>query len=107
MRARYDRTKSDRWIHERMVKHRGAQGDNERTLIRQQLDNGYGDGGDRHTIYFLQGSPIKAYAVRVENRISFYEQNGKRWGIYQLNGRPPVKHEISERNQDLLPGDDR
>jgi len=105
--ARYSETKSDKWIKEKMVRHRRVQGDSERTLVRQKLDNGYGDGGDRHTIYFLQGSPIKAYAVRVENRLSFYESNGKRWAVYALNGKPAVKHEISEDNQELLPGDEQ
>jgi len=107
MMARYNQTKSDKWVHEKMVKHRGAQGDSKRTLVRQRLDNGYGDGGDRHTIYFLQGSPVKAYAVRVGNRLSFYESNGKRWAVYGLNGKPAVRHEISRTNQELLSGVER
>ena len=107
MMARYSETKSDKWIKEKMARHRGTQGDSSRTLVRQKLDNGYGDGGDNHAIYFLQGSPIKAYAVRVENQLSFYEQNGKRWAVYALNGDPAVRHEISETNQELLPGDER
>lgn len=107
MMARYSETKSDKWIKEKMARHRGTKGDSERTLVRQKLDNGYGDGGDRHAIYFLQGSPIKAYAVRVENRLSFYESNGKRWAVYALNGKPAVTHEISETNQELLPGDEQ
>lgn len=105
MMARYSETMSDKWIKEKMARHRATQGDSERTLVRQKLDNGYGDGGGRHAIYFLQGSPIKAYAVRVENRISFYESNGKRWAVYALNGKPAITHEISVDNQELLPGD--
>lgn len=103
--ARYSGTKSDKWIREKMAKHRGTQGDSRRSLIRQELDNGYGDNGVSHAIYCLQGSPIKAYAVRVGNRISFYEQSGKRWAIYVLNGAPRIKHEISKKNQELLSGD--
>lgn len=106
--ARFDYDKSDEWIREKMVKH--VPGDaRRRTLIRQKLDNGYEDNGINHTIYYLSGSPIKAYAVHVDTRISFYEQNGKRWAEYDL-GLNKIIHDVSTPNTELLrdiAGDDQ
>lgn len=96
----FDQDKSDRWIRKKMSKHIGGTGSG-RELIRQKLDNGYGDSVDNHAIYYLAGSPIKAYAVRVDTRISFYEQNGRRWAEYSL-GRNDITHDVSKTNRECL-----
>lgn len=100
--AKYGETKSDEWIWEKLVKHKKATGDEDRDLIRQKLDNGYNDEGESHCIYYLHGSPIKGYALRRRNEIHFYDKTGKRWGTYRLNGKPPIEHDMSKKNQDLL-----
>jgi len=96
MMARYEQTKSDKWIKEKMVKHLGYGHD--RKLIRQPLEDGHGN-AEHHEIYVLHGTPIKAYAVRVRNDLSMYESSGKRWAHYQVNGNPAIKNEISHKNE--------
>lgn len=101
--ARYTTTKSDRWIKEKIVQHIGGVY-SDRKLIRQRLDNGYIDGGENHCIYYLHGSPIKAWAVRKRGDLHFYDGTGKRWATYNLAAEPPIKHEISYENSEFLGG---
>jgi len=102
--ARYSETKSDSWIKEKMVQHLGSH-HKDRNLMRQLLDSGYGDRGENHAIYYLHGSPIKAYAVLRSSYIHFYEASGKRWATYNLSGSPAIEHEISKPNQKYLDGE--
>lgn len=95
---------SDKLIWEKMVKHRGCRGDECRDLIKVKVPNGYGDKGENHTIYALQGSPIKAFAVRRSNKLHMYEQSGKRWATYGLctTGSGAIIDDVSKSHNQIF-----
>ncbi|WP_414836637.1 hypothetical protein [Candidatus Nanohalococcus occultus] len=86
---------SDKEILEKMARHRGQRGDRDRKLVKVPFDNGYRN-KNKHMLYALQGSPIKAFAVRKRNTLHFYERDGSRWGKMKIKG--DVKQELPDED---------
>lgn len=99
---RFDHVISDEVIRDKMLKHSKTSGEVERNLIHVKVPNGQGDRGEGHDFYALHGSPVKGFAFRRRDKLHMYESDGTRWATYKLvNGRDPIKHEISKSTEDL------
>lgn len=94
---RFNQPISDEVIWEKMVKHRSTRSSKDRKLIKRKLPNGHG-AEDPPTFYALHGSPIRGYAIRIDNRIHMYESDGTRWATYGLcsDKKSAIKDEIAE-----------
>lgn len=62
---------------------RKSNGDKERKLVKNKVDNGYET--NNVVFYLLQGSPPKGYAVHIpaKRKIHIYDSEGQRWQILE------------------------